>query len=504
MYADRITLNPQGRIDSWKAIAAFLNSDERTVQRWEKDRALPVHRPAGERGIVFAYRNELLAWSHSAACPSFQRASQREGTDRPPAASKAPVAVNLCATIRVAPHPTSTSTGLNRLRERWWFWLSAAGLAFFLFLADTFHDRIHASEADLGVPSTSSQSRSSQSGARAAAPQVPPQDAAQAREFYLRGNYYRSRRTAESLQHAVQDFTQAIVHNPAGAQAYAGLAATFELMPEYSGMPASEAFPRALTAARRAVALDPNSAEAHRTLAFGLLYWEWQVPAAMAEFQRALRLDPTNAETHHWYATALFTVRRSAEAQREIALARELNPASRAILADQALLDFTAGADRADCLRRLRELERSEPDFAAPPRYLAGILRQSNDLHGWAVELRHMANALPSPQTRTLAHAAERGWSRNRETGLLNGVRTAQQHLFDQGQTTGYDLALICLRQGDRVAAMHYLQAAFDAHDFRLLSLVHEPEAQALRDFAPFQALQAAIQQRIDSPQQTG
>lgn len=51
------------RLDSWKEIAAYLNCDERTVQRWEKTRGLPVHRvPGGKRNTLFAYSNELDSW----------------------------------------------------------------------------------------------------------------------------------------------------------------------------------------------------------------------------------------------------------------------------------------------------------------------------------------------------------------------------------------------------------------------------------------------------------
>ena len=52
------------RIDSWKEIAAFFGRDERTVKRWEKERALPVHRLPGEHGGVFAYADELDRWLH--------------------------------------------------------------------------------------------------------------------------------------------------------------------------------------------------------------------------------------------------------------------------------------------------------------------------------------------------------------------------------------------------------------------------------------------------------
>lgn len=51
------------RHDSWKEIAAYLRRDERTVQRWERECALPVHRtPGRRRGSVFAYRQELDPW----------------------------------------------------------------------------------------------------------------------------------------------------------------------------------------------------------------------------------------------------------------------------------------------------------------------------------------------------------------------------------------------------------------------------------------------------------
>lgn len=53
------------RLDSWKAIAAYLRRDVRSVQRWEKDRGLPVHRVPGEKGgTVFAYTKELDNWLH--------------------------------------------------------------------------------------------------------------------------------------------------------------------------------------------------------------------------------------------------------------------------------------------------------------------------------------------------------------------------------------------------------------------------------------------------------
>jgi hypothetical protein len=54
---------PDNLLDSWKEIAAYLDRDVRTVQRWEKKEGLPVHRQIHEKlGTVYAYRSEIDAW----------------------------------------------------------------------------------------------------------------------------------------------------------------------------------------------------------------------------------------------------------------------------------------------------------------------------------------------------------------------------------------------------------------------------------------------------------
>ena len=66
----------RGRLDSWKEIAAFLGRGIRTVQRWERDEGLPVHRlPHAERGSVFADPAEINAWAVSStrhSCPGMK------------------------------------------------------------------------------------------------------------------------------------------------------------------------------------------------------------------------------------------------------------------------------------------------------------------------------------------------------------------------------------------------------------------------------------------------
>ena len=56
----------EDRLDSWKEIAAYLNRDVTTVQRWEKREGMPVHRHLHDRmGSVYAFSSELDAWVQS-------------------------------------------------------------------------------------------------------------------------------------------------------------------------------------------------------------------------------------------------------------------------------------------------------------------------------------------------------------------------------------------------------------------------------------------------------
>ncbi len=57
---------PEGQLDSWKEIAAYLKRDVTTVQRWEKREGMPVHRHLHDRsGSIYAYSSELDAWLQS-------------------------------------------------------------------------------------------------------------------------------------------------------------------------------------------------------------------------------------------------------------------------------------------------------------------------------------------------------------------------------------------------------------------------------------------------------
>src|SRR5580692_4778480 len=76
---------PEDRLDSWKEIAAYLNRDVTTVQRWEKREGMPVHRHLHDRiGSVYASRAELDTWARSRNPPALEN-GEATPTPAPPA-----------------------------------------------------------------------------------------------------------------------------------------------------------------------------------------------------------------------------------------------------------------------------------------------------------------------------------------------------------------------------------------------------------------------------------
>jgi DNA-binding winged helix-turn-helix (wHTH) protein len=166
---------------------------------------------------------------------------------------------------------------LPHASARWKFIFVLPVLAM-LFAVWIFRPSYHSAKAG-------SKTRPASSSSNAGSPLHPANR--EAEEFYLKGRYYWEKRTPDSLNKAVDSFTQSLVHDPGYAPAYVGLADCYNLLREYTVMPATEAYPRALAAAKKAVELDDRSSEAHASLAFASFFGMWDAATADREFQRA-------------------------------------------------------------------------------------------------------------------------------------------------------------------------------------------------------------------------
>jgi tetratricopeptide (TPR) repeat protein len=471
---------------SWKEIAAFLGRAERTVKRWESDRGLPVHRvPGGERGGVFAYPEELRAWllgelglgaPDSSAAENSKEPSNSAPPERPgPVIQLAPSPVPAAARSSVLPHYVTLSAAA----------VGVIGFAIGSILVVSHYSLI-----------ASALRRTNSAGSNISAHIPKPQ----AESLYLQGRYQWSLRTADSLGKSVDAYTQAIVLDPQYAQAYAGLAESYELLPEYGHVSQSDSYARASVAASRAIEIDPNLAAGHRAKAFALFWGAWDVPGSDAEFKRALALAPSEPETHHWYATTLLSRQQYAAAIAEADVALRLGPGNAAVAADNAWIHASLPGNRPAAISTLRELARTQSALVKPSRYLARLELEDGNYTGFVADIQNAASISHDPDEMALADAAARGWVHSGKTGLLEGIRSAQKAAFDRGTTSGFALAKTYLLLGKPNDALPYFKAAFDKNDFNLMSLPSCDCISSLKDDPGYTHLLRRIHERMHSP----
>jgi tetratricopeptide (TPR) repeat protein len=464
---------PEKRLESWKEIAACLNRDVRTVQRWERLEGLPVHRHFhGRQGTVYAFQSEIEAWWQ-------QRRIRLEALDAvvpgQPTEGIAPdpLSHELAATSS-APYPARGSM----------FRIATLVLVPVAVLAAIWFVR------DILVSGPSGTLRGWLNPARASSTLPRPQ--AQAQALYLQGRYYWNRRTVSGLNSAVDYFTQAIVQDPGFAPAYVGLADCYNLLREYGAMTDQEAFPRALAAARKAVELDDSSSDAHASLAFASYFGSWDSVTAEREFNRAIELDPANGRAHHWHATYYMTLGRFQDALAEIDRAQQLDPSSTAIQTDKALILFYAGRSD-EAVRLLRQLEKETPDFLSTHRYLASISLVNHNYSEYLAESGKAAHIVNNEQELALIQAQQSGFDRHGPKGMLEAMFDQQKLQFDKGLLPAYPLAQTCAHMGEKQKALEYLQSAFHNHESAFLIIRIDPAFRDLHATPEYQQLVAQI-----------
>jgi serine/threonine protein kinase/tetratricopeptide (TPR) repeat protein len=155
----------------------------------------------------------------------------------------------------------------------------------------------------------------------------------EAHEAYLRGSYELRKQTAglyvagqrESTEKAIKYFQQALALDPNDALAYAGLADAYYDESTFLRAPL-EVMPKAKAAAARAIELDDTLAEAHASLGYVKLTFDWDWPGAEREFRRSLEINPNLPRAHAGYAHYLMSLRRTDEAIQELDRVQKIDP----------------------------------------------------------------------------------------------------------------------------------------------------------------------------------
>jgi Tfp pilus assembly protein PilF len=430
------------RLSTWKEIASYFGKDERTVKRWEATRKLPVRRlPNGPRSTVFAYENDLAEWLAQAGT-TLPRVPQADMLPR----SGKPALVSFSKPLR-------KRLGVSL----------ATGVAAIIAVVFVVRSQPEAEERR-GTAN------------------------AQAAELYRSGVYEWQTRTPAGLKRAVEDLTEAIVRDPAFAEAYAGLATAYNLEREFADMPASEAYPRMQAAAERAIAINPSLGSAHASLAFVNFYWLRRVPEARREFERALALAPRDAMVHKWFATFLAEIGDSVTALREIDTAQRLDGESSAILADKGFILYYAGEKDA-AIALLQRLEEARPDFPSAHSYLSSFALYRGDNVAYLRELRQAALVRHDAVLADLAAAGDAGLAKDGRRGMLEAIVARELQFYAQGRIPAYCVAGTYGLLGDAPSAMLWLRRSLARNEPATIGIGIDPAFAFIRDRSDFRAL---------------
>jgi TolB-like protein/DNA-binding winged helix-turn-helix (wHTH) protein/Tfp pilus assembly protein PilF len=307
----------------------------------------------------------------------------------------------------------------------------------------------------------------------------------EAYELYLKGRYFWSKRTPEGFEEAIKYFQQAIAKDPDYARAYAGLADCYALLPGYTmTVPQTETLPKARVAALKALQLDETLAEAHTSLALITENYDWDWQTAEKEYRRAIELNPNYATAHHWYAEYLTWNGRFDEALRESERARQLDPLSLIIAADNAMIYYYS-----------RQYDRAEKGFDAVLE-MEPTFPRAHMVRSVYVETGQFAKALadidkysPNNTPWERAYVLGRAGRPTEAQHAMEGLRELERRY--PVDPAAFAWAYIGMGKKDETLA--WLDKAYARHSNIIDTLKVEPAWDPLRNDPRFQSLERRV-----------
>jgi TolB-like protein/Flp pilus assembly protein TadD len=298
----------------------------------------------------------------------------------------------------------------------------------------------------------------------------PPQ---QAYARYLEGRYFLDRPEGGALDKAVERLEESTAIDPEFALAWAWLSIAREYRVDAGMARPNQAMPGSRDAAERAVALDPDCAEAHLALGIVKLQYDWDWAGARQELDHALRLNPGSGLVRRWRARWFETQGRTDEAISESARALSIDPLSGVILGDLAGLYLSVNQPEralpfAQRAAEIRPGDGTSQVTLASALWLAGQKEKSRQI---VEELRHSPGAAKVSDYLLATISAQQG----DPAGARQLLDEAEDLPADQPipATTFARLAAVV---GDWDRLFSWIEEAYDERDVRLPYLRSSPD----------------------------
>ena len=306
---------------------------------------------------------------------------------------------------------------------------------------------------------------------------------------FLKGRYYASQRSGEGLLKSLGYFQQAIQKDPSYALAYSGSADAYALLGSsgYDVLPPLEAKAKAATLVAQALKLDDTLPEAHTSLGYLKLSYDWDFAAAEREFKRAIDLNPGYPTAHHWYAHYLLSKGQMDQALVEMKRAQELEPLSLILNTGVGwCLYYARRYDEA--IEQFRDVFQMEPNFVPAQFALAMTYMQKGSTREAIAEWQKLNTAyaghVPLPLA-GLGVAQANAGNRREAQNVLNQLRA----MSAQRYVPALYPALIHSALHDDKQALNWAQKALDERPEYLIYLRVEPAFERLRADPQFQSL---------------
>ena len=294
----------------------------------------------------------------------------------------------------------------------------------------------------------------------------------EAYQLYLKGRYYWNKRTDESYRKAIEYFQQAIDQDPKYALAQSGLADSYSFMASQSVTSPIEAMPKAKQAATRSLELDDSLAEAHTSLAYVKLYYDWDWTGAEQEYKRAIELNPSYATPHHGYAYLLLSTGRTQEAFSEIEKAEKIDPLSLLINTDHGEF-FYFIHQPAQAIAQLKKALEMDPAFVRA-HFLLGRAYVQNGQCSEALAEFQKARTLAENSTEMFAALAQ-GYAWCGRPAEAQRVLEELERISKQRYVSPHWFAATYAGLGEKGKAFEWLDKAFERRFGPLIYLKVNP-----------------------------
>lgn len=284
----------------------------------------------------------------------------------------------------------------------------------------------------------------------------------QAYELELKGLYYWNKGGTENRKKSIDYFNQAITIDPNYAVAYADLSIGYTLLVSNGILPPNEFAAKAEDAARKALELNSNLAEAHLALGWIKLNdWNWS--EAESEYRRSIEINPNLARAHNGYAYYLSFTGHHDRAIAEIERAKVLDPISLITNADAGNIRYLARQyDQA--IEELKSPIELDPNFATTYVYL-GYAYSGKAEYIEAIKAYRKAIQLTGETPSRLIFlgaALANSNKRDQAKEILKQLQNGKEY-FSPGE-----LAILYAALDEKEKAFTSLEKAFSEHDLQL------------------------------------